>query len=111
MPGLLLRREFSRRDKRRFYRIALRSATESAAILDVCRRLELDDGSRLEADLAIIGAGPAGITIAATSSIESAMARNDPEAFESMRLAAIEAAIASAPASAAPGPRRRRRRR
>ena len=29
----------------------------------------------------------------------SAMARNDPEAFESMRLAAIEAAIASAPAA------------
>ena len=41
--------EFSRRDKRRFYRIALRSATESAAILDVCRRLELDDGTRLRA--------------------------------------------------------------
>ena len=29
----------------------------------------------------------------------SAMARSDPEAFESMRLAAIEAAIASAPAA------------
>ena len=41
--------EFSRKDKRRFYRIALRSATESAAILDVCRRLELDDGTRLTA--------------------------------------------------------------
>jgi four helix bundle protein len=41
--------EFSRKDKRRFYRIALRSATESAAILDVCRRLELDDGTRLRA--------------------------------------------------------------
>jgi four helix bundle protein len=41
--------EFSRRDKRRFYRIALRSATESAAILDVCRRLEIDDGTRLRA--------------------------------------------------------------
>ena len=41
--------EFSRKDKRRFYRIALRSATEAAAILDVCRRLELDDPSRLGA--------------------------------------------------------------
>jgi hypothetical protein len=42
--------EFSRRGKRRFYRIALPSATETAAILDVCRLLlELDDGTRLRA--------------------------------------------------------------
>jgi four helix bundle protein len=33
--------EFSRNEKARFYRIAKRSATESAAILDVCRRLKL----------------------------------------------------------------------
>ena len=33
--------EFSRKDKNRFYRMALRSATECAAILDVCRRLDL----------------------------------------------------------------------
>ncbi len=33
--------EFSRKDKARFYRIALRSATECAAILDVCKELEL----------------------------------------------------------------------
>jgi four helix bundle protein len=33
--------EFSRRDKARFYRMALRSATECAAILDVCRELGL----------------------------------------------------------------------
>jgi four helix bundle protein len=33
--------EFSKRDKARFYRIALRSATECAAIFDVCRELEL----------------------------------------------------------------------
>ncbi len=39
--------EFSRNDKRRFYRMALRSATESAAILDVCRRLQLGDEKRL----------------------------------------------------------------
>ena len=39
--------EFSRDDKRRFYRIALRSATESAAILDVCLRLQLGDEERL----------------------------------------------------------------
>ena len=31
--------EFSRRDKARFYRFALRSSTEPAALLDVCRRL------------------------------------------------------------------------
>jgi len=36
--------EYSRKDKARFYRIALRSATESAALLDVCRRLKLGDG-------------------------------------------------------------------
>ena len=41
--------EFSRKDKRRFYRMALRSATESAAILDVCRCLRLSDDSRLTA--------------------------------------------------------------
>ena len=39
--------EFSRKDKRRFYRIALRSATESAVILDVCRCLRMSDDSRL----------------------------------------------------------------
>ena len=33
--------EFSRRDKARFYRIARRSAAECAAILDVCRHLNL----------------------------------------------------------------------
>ena len=33
--------EYSRNQKARFYRIAKRSATESAAILDVCRRLNL----------------------------------------------------------------------
>ncbi len=41
--------EFSSKDKRRFYGIVLRSATESAAILDVCRQLELDDCTRLGA--------------------------------------------------------------
>ena len=33
--------EFSRKEKSRFYRIARRSATECAAALDVCQRLEL----------------------------------------------------------------------
>jgi four helix bundle protein len=33
--------EFSKRDKARFYRMALRSATECAAINDVCKRLKL----------------------------------------------------------------------
>ena len=37
--------EFSRNEKARFYRIAKRSATESAAILDVCIRLRLLDPS------------------------------------------------------------------
>ncbi len=32
--------EYSRRDKARFYRMARRSATESAALLDVCRRVK-----------------------------------------------------------------------
>jgi four helix bundle protein len=35
--------EFSRRDKARFYRMALRSATECAALLDVIRRTKLAD--------------------------------------------------------------------
>jgi four helix bundle protein len=33
--------EFSSREKTRFYRMARRSATECAAVLDVCSRLEL----------------------------------------------------------------------
>jgi len=33
--------EYSAAEKARFYRIARRSATESAAILDVCRKLKL----------------------------------------------------------------------
>ncbi len=35
--------EFSANEKIRFYRIAKRSATECAAILDICRRLEIID--------------------------------------------------------------------
>ena len=41
--------EFAAADKARFYRIARRSATESAAILDACRCLPLADESRLAA--------------------------------------------------------------
>jgi four helix bundle protein len=33
--------EFSKKDKARFYRMALRSATECAAVVDVCKRLQL----------------------------------------------------------------------
>ena len=33
--------EFSGREKARFYRMAARSATECAAIFDVCKRLEI----------------------------------------------------------------------
>ena len=40
--------EFAPAEKARFYRIARRSATESAAVLDVCRKLNLDD-ARLHA--------------------------------------------------------------
>jgi four helix bundle protein len=39
--------EFSPKDKKRFYRMALRSATECAAILDVCRRLNLAEEALL----------------------------------------------------------------
>lgn len=35
--------EFSRREKARLYRIARRSASECAAILDICKRLQLVD--------------------------------------------------------------------
>ncbi len=35
--------EYSRRDKARFYGFARRSATESAALLDVCRKLNLGE--------------------------------------------------------------------
>ncbi len=41
--------EFSQKDKARFYRMALRSATECAAILDVCKCLNLADEQNLRA--------------------------------------------------------------
>ncbi len=41
--------EFSLRDKKRFYRMALRSATECAAIFDVCRRIKLSEEPLLNA--------------------------------------------------------------
>jgi four helix bundle protein len=40
--------EFSKKDKARFYRMALRSATESAALLDVCRTLKVAEGELLD---------------------------------------------------------------
>ncbi len=40
--------EFSKSEKARFYRMAKRSATECAAILDVCRCLDLIDQNRYE---------------------------------------------------------------
>lgn len=41
--------EFAKAEKRRFYRIARRSATECAAVLDVCRCCHLvDDDAQLE---------------------------------------------------------------
>ena len=41
--------EFAPADKARFYRIARRSATESSAVLDACRRLELSEAPITEA--------------------------------------------------------------
>ena len=38
--------EFASKEKARFYRMARRSATESAAVLDVCVRLRLIDDDR-----------------------------------------------------------------
>ena len=46
--------EFAPADKARFYRIARRSATECAAVLDVCRRLELGVVGRLTAGKAVL---------------------------------------------------------
>jgi four helix bundle protein len=40
--------EYASADKARFYRIARRSATESAAILDACRTLKLADPDHLQ---------------------------------------------------------------
>ncbi len=38
--------EYSKKEKARFYRIARRSATECAAILDICRRFGLVEESK-----------------------------------------------------------------
>jgi four helix bundle protein len=46
--------EFSRPEKTRFYRIAKRSTTESAAILDVCLRLELSDTEKIQQGRALL---------------------------------------------------------
>ncbi len=40
--------EYSAPDKGRFYRMALRSASECAALLDACRRMRLCDRGRIE---------------------------------------------------------------
>ena len=40
--------EFSAPDKARFYRMALRSASECAALLDACANLKLADGQSVE---------------------------------------------------------------
>ena len=46
--------EYSKKDKARFYRMGLRSATECAAILDVCRKLKLAEAERLDAGRALL---------------------------------------------------------
>ena len=40
--------EFSKNEKKRFYRMAKRSATECAAILDVCKSLELEESELID---------------------------------------------------------------
>ena len=40
--------EYARKEKARFYRIAKRSGTESASILDVCRELKLAERQKLD---------------------------------------------------------------
>ena len=40
--------EFSKKEKRRFYRMAKRSATECAAILDICQCLKLAESKPIE---------------------------------------------------------------
>lgn len=46
--------EFSASEKARFYRIALRSGTESAASLHTCQRRSLADAGELEAARALL---------------------------------------------------------
>ena len=46
--------EFAGDEKARFYRMAKRSATECAAVLDVCRRLDLASDKRLDAGRELI---------------------------------------------------------
>lgn len=46
--------EYSRADKARFYRMAKRSATECAAILDVARKLEIISRDRFDTGRAIL---------------------------------------------------------
>jgi four helix bundle protein len=46
--------EFSKRDKSRFYRMARRSATECAAVLDVCRCLKLIDLEKIESGYSLL---------------------------------------------------------
>jgi four helix bundle protein len=46
--------EFAAADKARFYRIARRSATESAAILDACRVLALTDEASSQASRGLL---------------------------------------------------------
>ncbi len=41
--------EFSKGDKARFYRMAKRSGTECAAVLDICRELSLAESARIKA--------------------------------------------------------------
>ncbi len=46
--------KFAKRDKRRFYQIAMGSVTECAAILDICAGLRVIDGPRYAEGKAIL---------------------------------------------------------
>jgi len=57
--------EFSPGDKARFYRMALRSATECAAILDVCVRLRVADDQNVVAARSVLSRIAAMLTVMA----------------------------------------------
>jgi four helix bundle protein len=46
--------EFSPSDKARFYRMALRSASECAALLDACKRMKLGEADHLDEAVAML---------------------------------------------------------